>query len=73
MPRNDAVGMNVTPGTRDVVRQLAYRLTGETGKRITMDQAIAAACSVASGSLPATVAALGETTKSERKPDHETS
>jgi hypothetical protein len=47
VPRPDAAVMNVTTVTRDAVRALSFTLTGATGRRITMDQAVAAAVAVA--------------------------
>lgn len=58
MPRTEAVGMNVSRDTRDAIRSLSYRLTGETGQRVTMDEAMRAACAVAAADLAATLAAL---------------
>jgi hypothetical protein len=58
MPRPDAVGLSVSPATREAVRRLAGQLTADTGARITLDAAIMAAVGVATASMPATVAAL---------------
>jgi hypothetical protein len=58
MPRKGAVGLNVTTEARESIRQLAYRLTGQTGQRVTMDAAIRAACQVATTNLAATGLAL---------------
>jgi hypothetical protein len=51
-------GLNVNPEDHSALRSLAYRLTGETGRRVTLTEALRAACSVASRDLAATVAAL---------------
>ena len=61
MPRPKPVGLNVSEEAREAIRQLAYRLTGETGQRVTLDAAIRAACTVAGANLAATGLALGET------------
>ena len=56
-------GLNVNPEDHSALRSLAYRLTGETGRRVTLTEALRAACAVAVADVPATVAALTETTK----------
>jgi hypothetical protein len=59
MPRSEGVvGVNVTASARDSLRDLSYRLSLDTGRRVTMTDALAAACAVASADLPATLAAL---------------
>jgi hypothetical protein len=54
--------MNVSRGARDALRQLSYRLSADTGQRITMDATLTAACSVAGRDLAATLAALADST-----------
>jgi hypothetical protein len=64
--KGQTVGLNIGPGAREAVRALTYRLTGEAGRRVTMTEAITAACSVASRDLAATVAALTESDAKDR-------
>lgn len=54
----ETVGMNVGPAARDAVRALSYALTGQAGRKVTMTDAMLAACQIASADLAATVAAL---------------
>jgi hypothetical protein len=49
--------MNVSRGARDALRQLSYRLSADTGQRITMDTTLRAALSVAAASPDLTRAA----------------
>lgn len=56
MAQPPLVNMNITAGTREGVRQLAYTLTGEAGRRVTLDAAMAAAVAVAMAHLPEAVA-----------------
>jgi hypothetical protein len=58
--KGQTVGLNIGPEAREAVRALTYRLTGEAGRRVTMTEAITAACSVAGQDLAATVAALAK-------------
>jgi hypothetical protein len=52
------VTINARPDARDALRTLAYTLTGRTGRRVTMSDALAAACARASADIDATIAAL---------------
>jgi hypothetical protein len=54
------VGLNVSRATRDKLHSLAYRLTGETGQRVTLDAALSAALDAAAADVAATVAALAK-------------
>lgn len=65
MARSVTVGMNVGPEARDAARALTYRLTGQAGRRVTMTEAIIAACSVATADLAATLAAMAQTAKGD--------
>jgi hypothetical protein len=67
MPRPEgAVGVNVTAPARDALRDLSYRLSLETGRRVTMSEALAAVCAVAGRDMAATVAALTESDAKDR-------
>jgi hypothetical protein len=56
--RSEIVGLTVSPEARESVRSLTYELTGQIGRRVTMSEAMVAACSVASANLAATVETL---------------
>jgi hypothetical protein len=59
MPRSGGgVALNVTPQAREVIRRLSFQLTGHAGRRVTMDEAIRAACQVAMANPAAVLAAL---------------
>ena len=61
-------GLNVDPADRNALRSLAYRLTEETGHRVTMTEALRAACRVATGDLAATLKALGPEGSNHHEP-----
>lgn len=50
--------MNVTTDAREHLRSLAYRLTGATGRRITLSDALLAACAVANQNIDDAAAVL---------------
>lgn len=52
------VNVNVTRESRDALRTLAYTLTGQAGQRVTLSDALRAACAVASQHQDAALAAL---------------
>jgi hypothetical protein len=52
------VTINAKPVARDALRTLAFTLTGATGRRVTMSDALTAACARASVDIDATIAAL---------------
>lgn len=50
--------VRLTPAARDALRDLAYALTGTARKRVSLSQAVTAACSIASDDLAAAAARL---------------
>lgn len=52
------VTINARPAARDALRTLAYTLTGATGRRVTMSDALQAACALAASDIAAAIAAL---------------
>lgn len=52
--------INVATGSRDALRSLAYTLTGLAGRRVTLSDALRAACVVATDNPQATLAALNK-------------
>lgn len=50
--------INVTSDARDALRSLAFALTGKAGQRVTLSDALRAACIVANDHQDAAVAAL---------------
>lgn len=53
--------VNVTPAARDMLRELAYALTGQARKRVNLSAALTAACSIALEDLAAAAARLPDT------------
>ena len=51
-------GLNVDPADRSALRSLAFRLTGATDRRVTLTEALRAACIVADAHIDEAVAAL---------------
>ncbi len=54
------VAVNISPAARDQLRQLAYQLTGKTGRRVTLDAAMVAAVRLASQEPDKAIAELPE-------------
>lgn len=52
------VTVNVAVQSRDALRALAFTLTGKAGQRVTLSDALRAACAVANDHQDAAVAAL---------------
>lgn len=50
--------ISVTPTAREELRSLVYALIGATERRVSMSEALIAACKRARTDIPATVAAL---------------
>lgn len=48
--------MNIKTETRDVMRQLMFRLSSETGKRVSISDTIAVACKIATQHIDETIA-----------------
>ena len=52
------VAVNVKPETRDAMRGLMFRLSSETGERITVSETISAACEIAVRHIDETVSVV---------------
>lgn len=57
------VGINISVSAREELRRLTYSLTGHAGRRVTMSEALIAACRRAQEDTAATAALLEEAPK----------
>lgn len=55
----DYVTLKVTPASREALRSLTFALTGRTGRRIDLSEALTAACAVATAHIDDATASLG--------------
>lgn len=52
------VGINISVDAREELRSLSYALTGKAGRRVTMSEALTAACKRAQQDIAATAGLL---------------
>ncbi|MFF3617559.1 hypothetical protein [Streptomyces sp. NPDC002580] len=57
----DYVTVRITPQSRAALDRFLFQLTGQAQRRVTISEAITAACAVASGDLPEAARALDTT------------
>lgn len=60
MAEQKLVTVNVATDARDALRTLAFALTGRAGRRVTLSDALRAACAVAMDDQDSATAALAE-------------
>jgi hypothetical protein len=69
MPRSDLASITVTEPAADALRRLSYHLTAAAGRRVTLSDALAAACKLAAANVTAAAAALPDPTDRTGKAD----
>jgi hypothetical protein len=64
----DYVTLKVTPASREALRSLTFALTGRTGRRVDLSDALTAACTVATAHIGDATASL-EAGQSTTRPE----
>jgi hypothetical protein len=54
------VAVNMLPESRDAMRQLMYRLSSETGERVSVSDTVAVACEIAMEHIGETIAKVSK-------------